>query len=81
MNNQQIKQTEKIYSNAAQSMIAANYSERSIESMFNAEIALDDAMHSANKYSGMNQEERQQAMIDECNEIASENEIYDYYND
>ena len=71
---------EKVYSDAAQNMLKSNFSEKSIDSMFLAEVALQDAYESAIKYAGMNYEQKQSAMIDECAEIAADNEIYNYYN-
>lgn len=78
---QQISQAEKIYSNATKSMVAANYSEKSVEDMFQAEMFLDDAMHTANKFCGMTLNQKNEAMKAEYDEIAAENDIYDYYND
>jgi hypothetical protein len=71
---------EKVYSDAAQSMLKSNYSEKSIESMFHAEVALQDAYDTAKKYAGMNYEQKQSAMIDEAAEAAADNDIYNYYN-
>ena len=71
---------EKGYCDASQSMVKSNYSEKSIESMFFAEVALQDAYDTAKKYAGMNYEQKQSAMIDEAAEAAAENEIYNHYN-
>ena len=73
--------TGKNYSDAVKNMITANYSEKSTELMFYAETELNDSIDYAQKYKGMTYDQKQQAMIDECNEIAAENDVYDYYND
>ena len=71
---------EKLYANAAHNMVRSNYSEKSINAMFDAEVMLDDAMYSANKYIGMNAEQKQSDMKHECDEINACNMSYDYYN-
>jgi hypothetical protein len=71
---------EKRYSEAAREMRKANYSERSIESMYDAERLLEDEMENKNKYVGMNQAQKLAAMQAECDEICEGNMIWDYYN-
>lgn len=80
-NNSKLQQAEKVYSIASQNMAQSNYSEKSVDAMFLAEINLQDAYDNAKKYSGMTEEQKQSAMQYECDEIAACNDVYDYYND
>lgn len=80
-NNSQPQLAEKAYSISCQNMVKSNYSERSVDAMFLAEVNLQDAYDNAAKYSGMNAEQKQSAMQHEYNEIAACNDVYDYYND
>jgi hypothetical protein len=68
------------YSEAAKNLVRSNYSDRSVDAMFEAEVLLDDAMYTAQKYSGMSHSQKQQAMANEYDEIVAENMVYEYYN-
>lgn len=69
------------YTEAVKSMINSNYSERSVDAMFVAESMLDDDMYYKQKYAGMDADSKQKFMLDDCNEAAACNDVYDYYND
>jgi uncharacterized protein (DUF3820 family) len=51
------------------------------DSLFDAEVVLDEAVENERKYYGMNQEEKQAEMEWEYNEIIACNMVSDYYND
>jgi hypothetical protein len=72
--------TPKIYAESVKSMVNTNYSEKSINVMFEAESMLDDEMYSKQKYAGLDSDTKQKFMIDDCNEAAAGNDVYDYYN-
>jgi hypothetical protein len=73
-------ETEKNYYEALRRMKESNYSDRSIEAMFDAERRLDDEIEAKYKYAGMNQTQKQAFMKAECDEICECNMIWDYYN-
>jgi hypothetical protein len=70
---------QKIYSELVKYMISTNYSERSVNAVFEAESMLDDEMYSKQKYAGMDFDTKQKFMIDECSEAAACNDVFDYY--
>jgi hypothetical protein len=72
--------TPKFYAESVKSMVSTNYSEKSINVMFEAESMLDDEMYSKQKYAGLDSNTKQKFMIDDCNEAAACNDVYDYYN-
>ncbi len=72
---------EKAFSKAHNYAISANYSEHSIDAMFDAEQMLDDAFEHDRKYFGMNAETKQAQMDWEYAEIVACNQVHDYYND
>ena len=72
--------TPKIYAESVKSMVNTNYSEKSINVMFEAESMLYDEMYSKQKYAGLDSDTKQKFMIDDCNEAAAGNDVYDYYN-
>lgn len=51
------------------------------DAIFDAEVALDEAVATERKYYGMNEETKQAEMDYEFAEINACNKIYDYYND
>jgi len=73
--------TPKIYAERVQSMINSNYSEKSVNAMFEAESMLDDEMFNQQKYAGMSQSDKQDFIKYEYDEISACNDVYDYYND
>jgi hypothetical protein len=73
--------TPKIYAESVKSMVNSNYSENSVDVMFQAECMLDDEMYTKQKYAGMDSSTKQDFMRYECDEIAADNAVYDYYND
>ena len=75
-----LSMAEKTYSQAANNAKLANYSDRTVDNLFEAEKMLDDAYQSSVKYAGMNPSQKQAAMKAECDEIVADNEVYDYYN-
>ncbi len=79
-NTQNTKEAMRIYDEAAKTMVKTNYSERSVEAMFEAEKQLDDAMETQRKFQGLNYEQKQELMRYEADEIAAENAVYDYWN-
>ncbi len=79
-NTQNTKEAMRIYDKAAKTMVRANYSERSVEAMFEAEKQLDDAMETQRKFQGLNYEQKQEFMRHEADEIAADNAVYDYWN-
>lgn len=76
-----LSNAEKVFSKAHNYAIKTNYSERSIDAMFDAEQMLDSAYEYDRKYYGMNEETKQAEMDYECAEINALNATYDYYND
>jgi hypothetical protein len=72
--------TPKFYAESVKSMVNTNYSEKSINVMFEAESMLDDEMYSKQKYAGLDSDTKQKFMIDDCSEAAAGNDVYDYYN-
>lgn len=75
-----LSQVEKAYSSAHNSMLKSNYSEQSIDVMFQAEQMLDEAVEYDRKYYGMNAETKQAQMDWDYAEIVACNAIHDYYN-
>ena len=73
--------TPRIYAESVKSMVNSNYSEKSVDAMFQAESMLDDEMYTKQKYAGMDSSTKQDFMIYECDEISACNDVYDYYND
>jgi hypothetical protein len=71
----------KSYSQAHSNMVKSNYSERSIDSMFDAEQILDEAVEYDRKYYGMNAETKQAQMDWDYAEIVACNSVDEYYND
>lgn len=71
--------TQKVYSESVMYMISSNYLERSVNAVFEAESMLDDEMYSKQKYAGMDADTKQKFMIDDYNEAAAGNDVYDYY--
>jgi hypothetical protein len=71
---------EKSFSNAHNYAKSSNYSERSIDAMFEAEQMLDDAVEYERKYYGMDAETKQAQMDWDYEEIVACNQVYDYYN-
>jgi len=71
--------TQKFYAEAVSKMVNSNYSEKSVNVMFEAEAMLDDEMYSKQNYAGLDSDTKQQFMIDDCNEAAAGNDVYDYY--
>ena len=51
------------------------------DSLFDAEVVLDQAVENERKYFGMNEETKRAEMDWECAEISACNQVYDYYND
>lgn len=78
---QNLSSAEKSYSNAHNNMLKSNYSARSVDAMFDAEQALDDAVDYERKYYGMTKEEKQAEMDYEYAEIIACNAIDDLFND
>ena len=72
--------TPRIYAESVKSMVNSNYSEKSVDAMFQAESMLDDAMYTKQKFAGMDSDTKQDFMNYECNEAAADNDVYDYYN-
>ena len=72
---------EKSFSNAHNYAKSSNYSERSIDAMFEAEQMLDDAVEYDRKYYGMNAETKQAEMDWDYAEIVACNRVDEYYND
>jgi hypothetical protein len=71
--------TSRIYAESVRSMISSNYSERSVNVMFEAETMLDNEMYEKQKYQGLDSDTKQKFMIDDCNEAAADNDVFDYY--
>ena len=69
----------KAFSNAHNYAKTTNYSDRSIDSMFDAEQMLDDAVEYDRKYYGMNAETKQAQMDWDYAEIVACNEVYEHY--
>jgi hypothetical protein len=72
---------EKAYSQAHTNLLNSNYSERSVDAMFDAEKILDDAVAYDRKYYGMNAETKQAQMDWDYAEIVACNQVDEYYND
>lgn len=72
---------EKAYSQAVKSAIKSNFSEFTLDNLFQSEQALQDEYEHTIKYAGMNQQEKQKAMQDDYDEMCACNDVYDYYND
>jgi hypothetical protein len=72
---------EKAYSQAHTNLLNSNYSERSVDAMFDAEKILDDAVAYESKYFGMNEETKQAQMDWDYAEIVACNQVDEYYND
>ena len=51
------------------------------DSLFDTEVALDQAVENERKYWGMNEETKRAEMDWECAEISACNMVYTYYND
>ena len=73
--------TPRIYAESVKSMVKSNYSEKSVDAMFQAETMLDDEMYTKQKYAGMDSSTKQDFMRYECDESDACNDVYDYYND
>jgi hypothetical protein len=73
--------TSRIYAESVKSMVNSNYSEKSVDAMFQAESMLDDAMYTKQKFAGMDSATKQDFMRHECDEANACNDVYDYYND
>jgi hypothetical protein len=71
---------EKAFSDAHNYAMSSNYSERSINSMFEAEQILDDAVEYERKYFGMDAETKQAQMDWDYAEIVACNQVDEYYN-
>jgi hypothetical protein len=69
------------YKQASRQAKLSNYSDRSVQDLFNAEVLLEDEIRTEIKYKGMNAEQKHELMQDEYDEIQAENAVYDYYND
>jgi hypothetical protein len=72
---------EQSFSNAHNYAKSSNYSERSIDSMFEAEQILDAAVEYDRKYYGMNAETKQAQMDWDYAETVACNSADEYYND
>jgi hypothetical protein len=73
--------TPKNYAESVRAMINSNYSERSVNAMFEAETMLDNEMYEKQKYQGLDSDTKQAFMIDDCNEASACNDVFDYYED
>ena len=74
-------QSEQKFSNANNAAKRSNYSEASVQSLFDAEAALDDAYYSERKYAWLSESDKQLSMMADFDEISACNDVYDYYND
>lgn len=74
-----LSSAEKAFSQAHNYAISTNYSERSIDSMFDAEQMLDNAVEYERKYYGMSEETKQAEMDFEYAEIRACNDTDNYY--
>ena len=76
-----VSDAEKSFSKAHNYAMVTNYSERSIDSMFEQEQILDSAVEYDRKYYGMNAETKQAQMDWDYAEIVACNQVDEYYND
>jgi hypothetical protein len=68
------------YKQALKNAKNENFSDKSVQDLFHAEIIEEDTMYSEMKYKGMNEEEKQKVQQYEYDEMQACNEVYDYYN-
>jgi|LakMenE01Jun11ns_1017448.scaffolds.fasta_scaffold8943454_1 hypothetical protein len=75
-----LSSAEKSFSKAHHYAMISNFSERSIDSMFEAEQILDAAVEYDRKYYGMNAETKQAQMDWDYAETVACNSVDEYYN-